>query len=905
MKKIFSALVTVVVMCNIFIFSVSANDSANITSSVDLPIEDCEYGFLFKIENIYSANIPLNVIDDIEIIEEDLGLCYAPSLDVLTNIAQYCTIQSWECNIPIESNYASNDFSLFGTNYVSSIPELEESMSIEEMINYFNDENFYQQWEYFAMNVDVFRKNDITGDGVTIGIFDYGLYRDDPDLNYDNIIFKTSDGYFDYTEKTIPDKSEYENSIYGTHGTRVTKVIASQVNNSIGYAGLTDDVKVIFYEAPAFSTSFSYLIQAYKDGCDVINMSYGHMQDISNYDPNGYFDECIDFLSDNGVILVAGVGNQGDKKYLEAWGVNDIFEPAAFTNVIGVGALGVSFKANQYYRFDSDKYYYSPHTDIGKFYTIPDMQISKASYSSANETVFITAPNHASGHGTSFTSPIVAAAAIGVKQMRPYVNTDMFKEILKATAIDLDEPGYDINTGWGMIDFGAIYEYVSNMPETAPETTPSIEIDYENNQLTRFLDGTYIINGVEYDTNVEYDISKEPHRDSIPIDESWYGKTISIVKKASKDYFTDSEPQMLYIPALPEAPDLVVSTNDSGVSKINSLSNLEYQYAKNIYSTINNDVWRSVTSSRELEVVRGNIYNFRYSATDSSFASKIKVIDMTGPSYNMDYFYEQIKLKSNLHDSDYVFVVNGEEYESDNGNIPIKEEWYGTTVEAYTKSTTEDGDVSGITEIAIPERPEAPDISNVYIKYNNEQGTVYANSWIIGGMETSKMQYKSVNSDEWQWAYGSYSKINPEKEGKMYEIRTKGDMANKAFPSKSAYITADIPDETPKPTDKPVIIDGTDDYDITTSVSYDGTYVNYEYTNNTDNDIEATGIIAVYDVQNRLISVYTFNTFKKGFNGDFVSVNGVAGIVKFLVWSDLQSLQPYQNAKVSECFVGE
>ena len=84
--------------------------------------------------------------------------------------------------------------------------------------------------------------------------------------------------------------------------------------------------------------------------------------------------------------------------------------------------------------------------------------------------IFITAPGYGiwcadiSGNdvyvqkdGTSFSAPIVAAMAAGTKQLKSETDTEQFKELLKNTSTDLDEPGYDTNTGYGLIDFNKLF----------------------------------------------------------------------------------------------------------------------------------------------------------------------------------------------------------------------------------------------------------------------------------------------------------------------------------------------------------------------------------------------------------------------------------------------------------------
>ena len=59
-------------------------------------------------------------------------------------------------------------------------------------------------------------------------------------------------------------------------------------------------------------------------GCDVINMSFGLMEDSIA------LKEAIDYAAGKGVIIVAAVGNDGTE---------ELCYPAAYDNVIGVGSV--------------------------------------------------------------------------------------------------------------------------------------------------------------------------------------------------------------------------------------------------------------------------------------------------------------------------------------------------------------------------------------------------------------------------------------------------------------------------------------------------------------------------------------------------------------------------------------
>ena len=142
------------------------------------------------------------------------------------------------------------------------------------------------------------------------------------------------------------------------------------------------------------------------------------------------------------------------------------------------------------------------------------------------------------------------------------------------------------------------------------------------------------------------------------------------------------------------------------------------------------------------------------------------------------------------------------------------------------------------------------------------------------------MEFRKVGLDE--WTTGEITSAGE------YEIRYKA--KETSFPSITYVITFE--DKEPEP---PVV----HEYDVDTSVSYDNGTIRYEYTNYLENNISATGIIAIYDTNNCFVGMYTIDGFDIGTNSGTFAVNGDVGSVKFFVWKDVLSLQPYEKAQTS------
>lgn len=930
MKKIISIILTFAMMISI--------SSINISYAADniYPPEGNDLGYLFSIRG-ENSDINLENFDGIRVVSDMANIYYSDTVAHIRAVENLIDIETIVENWEIEDvpdayldNYDDNTISLFSDDNTNSeslgtvtvpvetiVPDTTEMpvetaspINTEEPSGTMeptqtekpvstelpeetsspieptaepeptpNDLLYNWQWYYEAVNADAYRENNIAGKGVKVGIIDSGI-------NSEHIDFTGVDIQIGINVCALIDNKEDRFEIFtdGTgHGTAVTSIIVAKTNNLIGISGIADECTIVPYKVVDSSCStlansvYSTIVAldlAYKDGCDVVNISMGCK--TTSKAQIEMINSAVNAAIKNGMIIIAAVGNDGNNDET----LNAVSYPAACENVIGVGAVQPDCEMEEVWYKQDTREIVSFEEGDGGTYTwvvntvkdLPSNSYVKCDFSTANESVLISAPgknimrctNSSSkfgiGHGTSDATPIVSAAAIGVKQMRPYVDTDIFKEILKATAVDLDEKGYDINTGYGMVDFEAIYNFVSEMPETIPEETPEIKIDYENNMLTGFDEDT------EYSIN---DVTVTPEDGSVAIDSSWYGNTISVVRKSRGDGYTDSKAQELSIPTVPDAP----TTVSAGYNKITGvMTAMEYKLSSS-------DTWISC-SDGEISNLEAGAYDVRLKASELSFASKIAQIQVENTPQAEDTPNIAIDYKNHVltgFDGSSEYLVNESIAVISNGKLNIVEAWYGNSI-SIVKNSRGDGYIdSEPQEVSIPTIPDAP--TTVSAGYNK-----------ITGVKTT-MEYKLSSSDTWISCSGTEI-VNLD--AGTYDVRTKA--TTKSFASKSVQV--EVLDLPIKPTTPPL----EKEYTIETSVYYDETNnrVVFSTTNNTENTIYATGVVAVYDTNGILKYIKTIKTFPKGtLNQSFVYDDANCKI-KFFIWKDLQSLQPYPDVKSSE-----
>lgn len=203
-------------------------------------------------------------------------------------------------------------------------------------------------WEITAFNLPESWKNS-QGEDVTVAVLDTGCDLDHPDL-VDNLL-----SGFDFVNRN--ENPEDDNG----HGSHITGTICA-LNNDIGIVGVAPKAKVRPVKVLDKNGSGDLDIVAEgirwsaDQGVDFITMSLGSPSETPQ------IEEAIKYAEKKGVVTFCAAGNAGQTR--------QIFYPAAYPNVIGIGAIDSNFDRANFSCTGPDLDFLAPGVKI--LSTIPD-----------------------------------------------------------------------------------------------------------------------------------------------------------------------------------------------------------------------------------------------------------------------------------------------------------------------------------------------------------------------------------------------------------------------------------------------------------------------------------------------------------------------------------------------------
>lgn len=313
-----------------------------------------------------------------------------------------------------------------------------------------NDPNYSSQVYLPYMNTPAAWDITTGNRDVKVAVLDTGINTTNTDMKNINV-----SGY-----NVIAGTTNYADD-HG-HGTMVTSVIAAQMNNAFGFAGIAPDVSFLSVKVMSSSGTGTYsdmikgIEYAVNQGASVINMSIGGRTASSA------LQLAVKSAVDKGVTIVAAAGNES---------ASSISYPAAYPEVIGVGAIDIYGNKMSF-------------SNTGTGLTI----MAGGSARVATFTDFISTAT-----GTSFASPYVAGLVALMYSANPGITPTLVMDSISQTAKDLGPAGYDTTFGYGVVDMGKALGLISGTPTSSPavDTTPPILTLIGDGVMTLYIGDTF------------------------------------------------------------------------------------------------------------------------------------------------------------------------------------------------------------------------------------------------------------------------------------------------------------------------------------------------------------------------------------------------------------------------------
>lgn len=279
-----------------------------------------------------------------------------------------------------------------------------------------DDPGFGDQWglkEGFGLNAVDAWSHTTGASNVTIGILDNGIRS----------------GHEEFLGRLSGDTPYFED-----HGARVAGIAAAAVNNGVGIAGVSPNVRV---NSQVIGSSIATMADAIADGIvaavDVMNHSYRILTSSGNNTYSPLIHRLFMDAYKAGIVHTVASGNY----YLDG---NPYIYPArngwawdgyaqGMVVVGGIDELGAMYTKSTS----------GPHVDL----VAPAVGI----VSTTNGAALLGDGKD----GTSFGAPHAAGVAALLLSVEPSLDPDDIDQILKISAVDMFAPGRDDRSGWGSL----------------------------------------------------------------------------------------------------------------------------------------------------------------------------------------------------------------------------------------------------------------------------------------------------------------------------------------------------------------------------------------------------------------------------------------------------------------------
>lgn len=461
-----------------------------------------------------------------------------------------------------------------------------------------------------------------------------------------------------------------------SHGTHCAGLVAAKNNNNKGISSIGGGVTLMGVRAANNNDQLLYcsngVAWAVNQGAKVVSMSYGSSSSSTSEQT-----ACRTYYN-NGVILVAAAGNEGD-------GTNQINYPAGYSYVISVASVDYNGKLSDFSQYGNGR------ADIaapGGYYN------SDQGFSNIISTTYCTSQyvrlvygalngvRYDGMQGTSMATPIVAGLCGLMASAYPDITPAQAKSCLQSTATTLTSGSHAID-GNGYINAAAAVQCAKNLAGSLYVTpmvlnftgaggtaTFTVSAGSSNSRWSSTANGNWFTytpnsgNGSNRETTVTVTVPENPgaaRTGTITITHGTETATITInqTQNASDGWYGNDEDYSSYDPTA-SAHQVVLCSEKFGAynpgQKVLKVKFATYIPASGTYASYNNGSFAikiyeggqfTGTTSAIAAALGTEVYSQNYTASVSTGINEF-VVDLTTPyTINNNNFWISVYANGN------------------------------------------------------------------------------------------------------------------------------------------------------------------------------------------------------------------------------------------------------------------
>jgi thermitase len=226
----------------------------------------------------------------------------------------------------------------------SAITQTESDYYVSALDSIPNDPQYSEQWALSTIGAaSVWGKLPIDAEKIRIAVIDSGICSTHPDLD-GRIV-----AGWDFVEGDSIPQDEFG------HGCAVAGIIAANMNDSLGIAGIAPNAQIMPLRAldengiGTYSNVAAAIVYAADNDAQIINVSLGGSNSSS------IMENAINYAISKDVIIVAAAGNSGTQGALY---------PAAYQGVIAVGSIDPNLQHSRFSNYGPQIDLWAPGRDI-------------------------------------------------------------------------------------------------------------------------------------------------------------------------------------------------------------------------------------------------------------------------------------------------------------------------------------------------------------------------------------------------------------------------------------------------------------------------------------------------------------------------------------------------------------